>query len=141
MSLKKVNRYRGFIQLVGIESPGLTSSIPIAKMVAGIAGEIISRTGAVGGKGAEQTTGNHTSDRKALKSPVSYGEAGDQKMLCRCEGITEEEVLKAFDRIIRIGAIPTVKGPEKQVEGDHGKLPGQLLHDQHYRGAAKKKGT
>ena len=100
----------GFIQLVGIESPGLTSSIPIAKMVAGIAGEIISRTGAVGGKGAEQTTGNHTSDRKALKSPVSYGEAGDQKMLCRCEGITEEEVLKAFDRIIRIGAIPTVKG-------------------------------
>lgn len=31
-------------------------------------------------------------------------------MICRCEGITEEAILSAYDRILQIGAIPTVKG-------------------------------
>jgi glycerol-3-phosphate dehydrogenase len=31
-------------------------------------------------------------------------------MLCRCERITEAAVLEAYDRILKIGAIPTIKG-------------------------------
>lgn len=93
----------GFIQLVGIESPGLTSSIPIAKMVAQIAGDIMERS-AIPGGGIKVK-------RDAEKEFVSsFFASGDQKMICRCEGITEESVLEAYDRILRIGAIPTVKG-------------------------------
>jgi len=117
----------GFIQLVGIESPGLTSSIPIAKMVARITDEILSGNGNTGGGGAVRTTENDTSaNKKTSKSPVSFGEAGDQKMLCRCEGITEAEVLKAFDRILRIGAIPTVKGMKNRSRVTMGNCQGSF---------------
>ena len=32
------------------------------------------------------------------------------KMVCRCEKVTEDDILKAYDNISRLGAIPTVKG-------------------------------
>ena len=102
----------GFIQLVGIESPGLTSSIPIAKMVAQMADEIIARDG-VGDSTAETKKDAGTTDSKKSiggNSAAIGFEPGDRKMLCRCEGITEEAVLSAYDRILKIGAIPTIKG-------------------------------
>ncbi len=100
----------GFIQLVGIESPGLTSSIPIAKMVAQMAVEIMARNGAVGGKVEANKDAVQEPFRSSDGPGESFGEPGDQKMLCRCERITEKAVLEAYDRILRIGAIPTIKG-------------------------------
>jgi glycerol-3-phosphate dehydrogenase len=93
----------GFIQLVGIESPGLTASIPIAKMVADMVRDIMERNGSGDGLAADE---NDEKDR----AKAYFGEPGDEKMLCRCEGITEKAVLEAYDRILKIGAIPTVKG-------------------------------
>ncbi|MDD3170038.1 MAG: NAD(P)/FAD-dependent oxidoreductase, partial [Eubacteriales bacterium] len=120
----------GFIQLVGIESPGLTSSIPIAKMVAQIAEEIRSRN-----KGGEdqredrcksvQEIGNGDRKQTGL-SQAAYGEQGDEKMLCRCEGITEKTVLEAFDRILQIGAIPTVKGLKNRTRVTMGNCQGSF---------------
>lgn len=101
----------GFIQLVGIESPGLTSSVPIAKMVSQIADEILMRNKSTKMDRAERTSQKDiSSDHVAAGSPASSGSPGDRKMLCRCEGVTEEAALKAFDRILKIGAIPTIKG-------------------------------
>lgn len=117
--IEESRQVRGFIQLVGIESPGLTASIPIAKMVAKMADDIMERNGIPGGRGeATQDAGKDDLEQDAGKEAVSaYSESGessdepgDEKMLCRCERITEKAVLEAYDRIRKIGAIPTIKG-------------------------------
>jgi len=108
----------GFIQLVGIESPGMTASIPIAKMVAEMADEIMARKRCDGANCAE--------DNRAKPSHKTYSDPGDQKMLCRCEGITEEAVLEAFDRILEIGAIPTIKGLKNRTRVTMGNCQGSF---------------
>lgn len=109
----------GFIRLVGIESPGLTASIPIARMVARMTDEILTRTkAAVSNVPTELRLASLAAVRFAGQASLGQkgkgihpaGEPGDQKMICRCEGITEEAILSAYDRILQIGAIPTVKG-------------------------------
>lgn len=47
-------------------------------------------------------------------------------MICRCEGITEEAVLSAFDRILQIGAIPTVKGLKNRTRITMGNCQGSF---------------
>lgn len=57
---------------------------------------------------------------------ASVCEPGDQKMLCRCEGITEAAVLEAYDRILSIGAIPTVKGLKNRTRVTMGNCQGSF---------------
>lgn len=116
----------GFIQLVGIESPGLTSSIPIGRMVAEMADEIMVRIKCDGANCAEDNKSICTEDDRDKPSHKTYGEPGDQKMLCRCEGITEEAVLEAFDRILKIGAIPTIKGLKNRTRVTMGNCQGSF---------------
>jgi len=105
----------GFIQLIGIESPGLTASIPIAQMVKDLVNEIAG-TCKVGPVDKEAGSESHE----------HCNEPGDQKMICRCEGITEEAVLNAFDRILQIGAIPTVKGLKNRTRITMGNCQGSF---------------
>ena len=82
----------GFVNLVGIESPGMTASLPIGKL-------------------ALRMLGYEVSDElKRSESPVKKESAGAGTLVCRCEKVTEGEILEAFDDIIAIGAIPTIKG-------------------------------
>lgn len=113
----------GFIRLVGIESPGLTASIPIARMVAQIAAEILERNAAphIGKKSGCATPGTAVSE-----GIHPAGEPGDQRMICRCEGITEEAILSAYDRILQIGAIPTVKGLKNRTRVTMGNCQGSF---------------
>jgi glycerol-3-phosphate dehydrogenase len=114
--IEESRRVPGFIQLVGIESPGMTASIPIAKMVSRMTDEISERNGV-------KDTGKSSAVKGAQTKP---GEPGDQKMICRCEGITEEAILKAFDCIVQIGAIPTVKGLKNRTRVTMGNCQGSF---------------
>ncbi len=114
--IEESERVPGFIQLLGIESPGLTASIPIARRVARIADEIFERNG----RAAIGETGQPVFSQKNTEEP------GDQKMICRCEGITEQAILDAFDRILRIGAIPTVKGLKNRTRVTMGNCQGSF---------------
>ena len=103
----------GFIYLVGIESPGITSSMPIAKMVLGLTEEVLGR--------------------KLVKKtdiPEAVEEAQDMSafssMVCRCEKITEGDILKAYDDIIRIGGIPTLKGIKNRTRASMGSCQGSF---------------
>lgn len=122
----------GFIQLVGIESPGLTASIPIGRLLAQMAEGILARNGIRPARFdcSRAVEGNHDNcpeDIVQVKSPnKSYDYPGDQKMICRCEGITEEAILKAFDRIIEIGAIPTIKGLKNRTRVTMGNCQGSF---------------
>lgn len=121
----------GFIQLIGIESPGLTASIPIAQMVRRMAEEIEGRGGADRGIGTDDAKRCESAVHRAKAQSSGdrrghFGEPGDQKMICRCEGITEEAVLSAFDRILKIGAIPTVKGLKNRTRITMGNCQGSF---------------
>lgn len=121
----------GFIQLVGIESPGMTASIPIARMVERMVEEISVRNKGgedqweeAGSKPAPQA-GNEDRKQTGLLQ-AAPGEQGDEKMLCRCEGITERAVLEAYDRILQIRAIPTVKGLKNRTRVTMGNCQGSF---------------
>lgn len=99
----------GFINVAGIESPGLTSSPAIAKMVEEIVVKIIKPS--INKKfnpirhGIPRFREMNMEERKALiaKDP-SYG-----KILCRCESVTEGEVLNAIRRPIGAKDLDSVK--------------------------------
>jgi len=113
----------GLIELVGIESPGLTSSIPIAKMVYSILKDRI-----------PHNTGTHKEVQDRLKQ-----RKGSQKMICLCESITEETVLEAYDKILKIGAIPTIKGIKNRARVTMGSCQGSFCTTQIIELLAKKR--
>lgn len=119
----------GLIQLIGIESPGLTSALPIGRMTAGMALEILERQGSApvtkdGGSPVSASAAMSASGRTPRSN--TFDKPGDRKMLCRCEGITEAAVLDAYDRILRIGAIPTVKGLKNRTRVTMGSCQGSF---------------
>ena len=105
--IEESERVPGLIQLLGIESPGLTASIPIGKMVAEMAKRILERSPDRQSKihmvtesperNEHIATGpaeNQIERRNRGDFSAGPAERGDLKMLCRCEGITEAAVLR-----------------------------------------------
>ncbi|MDD2190290.1 MAG: NAD(P)/FAD-dependent oxidoreductase [Eubacteriales bacterium] len=135
--IEKCEQVPGYIRLIGIESPGLTSSIPIGKMVAEMAQEILNRNRNMDRSNHYRTQESqekkysgehgHSYERGHNKTELSQiQKQGDQKMLCRCEGITEEAVLSAYDRILELGAIPTIKGLKSRTRVTMGNCQGSF---------------
>ena len=119
--IEESKKVPGLIQLIGIESPGLTSSLPIGRMVAEIAERILKSKSA-----SRISERREDSLRKSEENRFQAEEQGDEKMLCRCEGITEAEVLRAYDRILKIGAIPTMKGLKNRARVTMGSCQGSF---------------
>ncbi|MEA1910719.1 MAG: FAD-dependent oxidoreductase, partial [Spirochaetota bacterium] len=101
--------YPGFINAAGIESPGLTSSPAIAKMVVNIIRERIN---------LEKNT-NFNPYREAIIKPNSFDvtevkrridlKSGNDRIVCRCERVTEGEIIDALNRKIDIDTRKAVK--------------------------------
>lgn len=99
----------GLINLIGIESPGLTSSAPISRMVRDIiAGkedlapkkEFIAER-----KGIVQFRELPLEQKQALiKESPEYGE-----IVCRCEGITKKEILDAINNPLGVTTLAGIK--------------------------------
>lgn len=99
----------GLINLIGIESPGLTSSVPISRMVRDIIAnhedldpreEFISeRKGIVPFR--ELTT---EQKERLIKECPDYGE-----IVCRCEGITRKEILDAINNPLGVVTLAGIK--------------------------------
>ncbi|HML38386.1 MAG TPA: NAD(P)/FAD-dependent oxidoreductase [Bacillota bacterium] len=131
--IEESGQVSGFIQLVGIESPGMTASIPIAKMVAKMADEIMDRNRKAADRGAQGMEAGSAGAGKPFheagfgsNGSSIFAEPGDEKMICRCEGITEAALLAAYDRILEIGAIPTVKGLKNRTRVTMGNCQGSF---------------
>lgn len=109
----------GFIYLVGIESPGITASMPIAEYVSEMVKEAL---------GEEPEKKEATVSRKdrfgADVISCEGGHSGTGKMICRCERVTEREILRAYDDIVEIGAQPTVKGIKNRTGAFRGSCQG-----------------
>jgi len=135
----------GFIILTGIESPGLTASVPIAKMVSAMVDDIIA--GSSSGSSTEQndfcssemeTAGPSKTQEtpgEAETSPLNSrkdnkicgsGEPGSTRIICSCEQKTEADILKAYDSIIALGAVPTFKGLKNRTRIGMGNCQGSF---------------
>lgn len=101
-----------FISLVGIESPGITASIPIARYVVGLIRE---REGLR--KKSDVFGGGAMAGEEA-------GGGASSRILCRCEQVSEERILKAYDDIIKIGATPTLRGIKNRTRAGMGRCQG-----------------
>jgi len=102
--------YPGFINVAGIESPGLTSSPAIADMVI----DIIARSNNM------EKKSNFNPYREAIIKPKQKLEpneikrrvdleTGGDRIVCRCERVTEAEIKDALSRNIKIDSIKAVK--------------------------------
>lgn len=105
----EVEGAKGFVDCAGIESPGLTSSPAIGKMVAGIIKDILdleekddfiaTRKGIL----KPDTLSKEERD-KLIKEKPAYG-----KIICRCEMITEGEIIDAIKRPLGAKSLDGVK--------------------------------
>ncbi len=107
--IKELEDAKGFIDCAGIESPGLTSAPAIGKMVADIVAELSgadvkddfigTRTGILDPKTLSKE------DYAALiKEKPEYG-----NIICRCEMITEGEIMDAINRPVGAKSLDGVK--------------------------------
>jgi len=112
----------GFINVAGIDSPGLVSAPAIAGYVAELVTE---KTGTPGkNPGFQPAAKNHTAlmnlneEEKAalIKEDPRYG-----KIICRCESVTEGEIIRAIEG--PVGA-RTVDGIKKRVRPGGGRCQG-----------------
>ncbi len=98
-----------FINVAGIESPGLTSSPAIACRVAGILREA----------GLSMERREFAPNRRAVIVPKALPPdevkrrvelaAGPERLVCRCEQVSEGEILDALSRGIRVDTTDAVK--------------------------------
>jgi len=98
-----------FIHLVGIESPGLTSSVPIARDIISMikAREPLSENKAFIRERPRKTRFNELSDREKadlIRRDPDYGE-----VICRCQQITKREVLEAIHNPLGAHTMVSVK--------------------------------
>lgn len=99
----------GAIQLIGIESPGLTSSMPIARMVAGMLGEhetlkrketwCLKKNSSVRFRELPLEE-----QKKLVEEDPDYGE-----IICRCEQITKREIKDAIENPLGVKTISAIK--------------------------------
>jgi glycerol-3-phosphate dehydrogenase len=101
------SRVKGFINLVGIDSPGLTSSPAIAEKVAGILQD-------AGLKMVKNEDFNPYRRPIIIKKDESFEARIDdtdpkKNIICRCEKVTEAEILDAMSRGIPVKSTDAVK--------------------------------
>lgn len=100
-------KVKGFINVAGIESPGLTSSPAIGKYVIGIIKDM----------GVElKDDPNFNPSRKAIivkKNDDFDGKIDapttEKNIICRCEKVTEAEIIDAINRGIPIDSLDAIK--------------------------------
>lgn len=101
------SKVKGFINVAGIESPGLTASPAIGKYVIGI-------VKAMGLSLKEDEDFNPM--RSAIIKPKSESFEGEidhsdpkRNIICRCEQVTEAEIIEALSRGIDVSSIDSIK--------------------------------
>ena len=107
--IEEVKDAPGFIDVAGIESPGLSASPAIGKMVGEMVKEklsLIEKENWIGTrKGITKTEGLSVEEMNELiKKNPAYG-----TIVCRCESITEGEILEAIHRPLGARSLDGVK--------------------------------
>lgn len=84
------------VNLIGIESPGLTAAVPIGKMVAGMINE-------------REVFRNKSSWDGHHESPLRFADASSKSLVCSCENVTEEEIVRAIHNPLGVHTLSGIK--------------------------------
>lgn len=107
--IKEEEACPGLIDLIGIESPGMTASVPIARRVAAMVREKLQP----GENAAFDPThkgilrfAEQSPEEKArlIKEDPDYGE-----VICRCQQVTKKEILQAIENPLGVRTIAAIK--------------------------------
>jgi len=102
--------YPNFINLVGIESPGLTSSPAIALMVKDLVGEVLPLVKKEDFKSEiPGMVGYFHEQPEELKNELLSKDKDYGEIVCRCEGITKKEVMEAFQNLLGVKTLAALK--------------------------------
>ena len=107
--IEESSRVENLINLVGIESPGLTASMPIAEKVTDIINKkknyIPNKRYKAKYKGAPRFSSlGHKKQNALIAKNQDYGE-----VVCRCKTITKAEVLQALHNPLKANTIISIK--------------------------------
>lgn len=105
------------INLIGIESPGLTASIPIAVYVRKILETLVplKKNASFGGTRKAPVRFRELSDHEKaelIRKEPDYG-----KIVCRCEGITKKEIKEAIENPLGTVTIAGIKNRTRCMTG------------------------
>lgn len=100
---------KGFINLIGIESPGMTASMPIARMVCNIIGHSIDLNPNLSfnpiRKGILKFSDQNDEEKdRLIKINPEYGE-----VVCRCQNVTKAEICQAIENPLGVKSIASIK--------------------------------
>ncbi len=95
--IEESDRVPGFVNLIGIESPGLTSSPAIAKMVAGIIGNTIELEPRPDFDPVRHAAKRFSHLPEPEKAELVRRNPAHGTIICRCETVTRQEVLDAIN--------------------------------------------
>ena len=115
--IRKEESCPGLVNLIGIESPGLTSSVPIAKMVRKLL--------------EDELPAEEKKDFIAVrKGPVRFRELPENEqaaliaqnpnygeVVCRCEMVTRQEILDAIHNPLQVLSLSSVKNRTRCMTG------------------------
>lgn len=107
--IKEEESNPGFINLVGIESPGLTASMPIARMVREIVADkidLIEKGNFISSRKAAPRFRDLPEEKQAelIKADPEYGE-----IVCRCQKVTKREIRNAIENPLGARSISAIK--------------------------------
>ncbi|MCC9295032.1 NAD(P)/FAD-dependent oxidoreductase [Clostridium sp. MT-14] len=105
------------INLVGIESPGLTSALPLARRAVALFNKkeklIPNKTFNPKRKGILKFSEQDDSVKeKLIKSDSDYG-----KIICRCENVTKAEIIQAVHNCLGVDSITGIKNRTRAMMG------------------------
>ena len=113
----------GFINVAGIQSPGLTAAPAIAVMVADLLRDAGLELGPARDLAPLPPPVHFEAMTPHEQQALASADPRHRRIACRCELVTEGEVLDAIDAGAR-----TLDGLKFRTRAGHGPLPGRLLH-------------
>ena len=115
--LESDDDHPGAVNLVGIESPGLTSALPLARRAVK---RLLEKENAAPNpnfnprrKGIRRFSEmNHEEQKKAVEENPDYGE-----IICRCESVTRAEILQAIHNPLGVHTVTGIKNRTRATMG------------------------
>ena len=107
--IKEEENCPGLINLIGIESPGLTASRPIARMVVGMLEKKLPLTPKADAKRTHRfpprfAALSREEQERLIREDPEYGE-----IVCRCQRVTKKEIRQAIENPLGAKSISAVK--------------------------------
>ena len=107
--IKEEETVPGFINLVGIESPGMTASMPIARRVAEMVRQKLAPAENSGFDPVQKGICRFAEQSDEKKAQLIAENSDYGEIICRCQQITKKEICEAIENPLGVKTIAAIK--------------------------------